>query len=165
MTLAGLRSRCSTPRRCAAAKARARQRALELRQVLPAHQLADEVGAASHLAHAVDGDDVGVREAGDGPRLDEELVAHAGLELAAGGHELHRHLAVEHGVVGEEDFAHGAVAERLQEAVFVDRGGGRPVVAGGGGRRVPGLAPGHRRLAADHGRAFGHVTAAACGAA
>ena len=62
-------------------------------------------------ADLVDGDDVRVLEPGQGPALAQDLLAAA---LAAVTQDLEGDLAVEVGVVGDEDDAHAAAAERLE---------------------------------------------------
>jgi hypothetical protein len=85
ITLAGLTSRCTTPRRCAAARpdaiwavrtrrvARNRPRSQAGGQILALDQLHDEIGHVAavdgQLAVVVDGRDVGVRDSRHRPGL------------------------------------------------------------------------------------------------
>jgi hypothetical protein len=95
------------------------QRQLELVQALPAHELRGQVRPPPGPADAVDRQDVGVVQPGDGAGLDEEALAR-GLVRADRGQELHRHRAPEQGVARLEDLAHGAATERPDDLVLVD---------------------------------------------
>ena len=63
-------------------QARRRHRLRQLGERPAAHELGDQIRPPAHLADAVDGDDVGVREPRDRARLDEELLARAGRASA-----------------------------------------------------------------------------------
>ena len=84
---------------------RRRHRLWQLGERAAVDELGDEIGAAPHLADAMDGDDVGVREPRDGARLDEELLAQRRIGRRAGD-ELHRDLAIEQRVVRQKHLTH-----------------------------------------------------------
>jgi hypothetical protein len=86
-------------------------------------------------ADVVDGDDVGVREAGERLRLAEQSGVRAGAAAAAAEEHLEGDLAIELRVVGGVDDAHAALTERAEHDVAADLGGGL-VRAGGGPRRA-----------------------------
>ena len=98
-------------------------------EAVAADELGDQVGPVLALADAVDGDDVGVLQPGDGARLDEE--AGEGLVIERGD-ELHRDEALEQGVLGEVDAPDAPATEGPQQAVLVELPRRLPVRAGGG---------------------------------
>ena len=135
MMLAGLRSRCTTPARCAARQPRRhaagddhhprhRQLALALqdgRQVLAVDERHRDVLEAVDLADVVDADDVLVRDlAGEQQLLLEPLLEHPG-GLRVGGHfgadGLERHRNAELGVPGLVHGAHAARAQQLDDVI------------------------------------------------
>ncbi len=85
------------------------------------HQLHRHEHAVLPRAHVVDGDDVRVRELGEGLGLLQQSPALALLlpsPVAVGrAHQLERDLAVELGVVGREHQAHAARADRFEHDV------------------------------------------------
>ena len=93
----------------------------QVAQRLPTHVLHDDVGASVSLADVVDGGDVrmidGGREAGF---LNEAL---ASIVVLGQGrrNELERGLSMQLLVFNEEDFAHPALAEALDDAVVANR--------------------------------------------
>jgi hypothetical protein len=101
------------------------ERQLELIERTPRHELGDEVGAAVDLADAVDRDDVGMRQARDRPRLDEEVLSRQIARLALGD-ELDGDGAIEEQVVGQIDLAHAALADEAHQAVLVEPLGRAP---------------------------------------
>ncbi len=84
------------------------------------------------LAHVVEHDQVGVRHARRGPRLvahaGDQAQAHVPRDLEVAPQVLHRHVAVEHGIVGEEHAAHGALAEEPHHLVPAHGHGQRRIV-------------------------------------
>ncbi|MGX1491501.1 hypothetical protein RKD41_003760 [Streptomyces tendae] len=69
------------------------------------------------LAGVEDGDDVGVRELGHCLGLTAEPLTEGRLAAQLGVQRLDRDLAVEHGVVGEVDGGHAALAEQVAQLV------------------------------------------------
>ena len=92
----------------------------QLAQVLALEQLHGHVGHAALLAEVVDRDDVGVVELGRGAGLALEALAGALVLAQLAEHDLDRHVAPEHGVVGAEDLAHGARADLPDDGVLAD---------------------------------------------
>jgi hypothetical protein len=98
-----------------------------------AHRL-EKVAAPEHLHHNVrravgvvakveDRHDIGVHHAGDGPGLALEALLLLGVIGDLREHDLERHVAVEHGVVGTIHSTHGSLAEELEELVLPDAAG------------------------------------------
>ena len=111
MTLAGFRSRCTTPFSWARARpsaisiARSRARAgavlalgQEVAQLLAADELHGDEGDAVRFVDAVDDRDVGVLEGGGGLGLAQEALAPVGVLRELLGEDLEGHFAVELGV-------------------------------------------------------------------
>src|SRR6185503_7136001 len=67
-----------------------------------------------------DGDDVGVLELGRGARLDLEALAVLLLDRGLHAERLHRHVAVEAGVVAAVDHPHAAAADPAGDHVPAD---------------------------------------------
>ena len=89
----------------------------ELPQILALEKLGDDVGDAFVRSHVVNGEDVGVVEGGDGPRLPFEEAEALGIA----GHLLRQHLdrdvAAEAGITGAVDLPHAAGPEELDDLV------------------------------------------------
>jgi hypothetical protein len=98
-------------------------------EALAGDELHGDPDAVDVGADVVDGDDVGVGELGEGLGLAQEadLAAAAG----SGAQELEGDLAVEVGVEGGVDDAHGAGAEAIEEDVAADAEAAREVLGGG----------------------------------
>ena len=133
--LAGLTSRWTMPRACAASRrvgdldaelehAVERQRAArELVLQRPAvEQFHDDELLAVVLADVVDRADVRVVERRGDARLAAEAVERFGVGGEIGGQELQRDLAAEADVLGAVDHAHAAGAEPLENLVMGDNG-------------------------------------------
>jgi hypothetical protein len=129
MTFSGFRSRWTMPRSCAAARPCAicapseAARALasgpsasRSRSVCPSTSSAT-VNVAALLAHVVNGEDVRVRERGDGARFGFEPRAALGIGGDVGGQRLDRDLAAEPRVACAIHVAHTAGAERREDFV------------------------------------------------
>jgi hypothetical protein len=74
-------------------------------ETLPAHVLGNEERAAMDLAHAVNGDDIRVREPREGSSFLEEALAYLSLEPR---------------VLRQPDLPHCSLAELAQEAKFLE---------------------------------------------
>ena len=125
MMLAGFRSRCSTPSRCAAAEPGTKL-ARDL-QGLVAHQAADapqqrgqvfavhvfhgKKSQAVDFAHIVDAADVGVRNAARDADFVAEALQRIFVLVHGFGQKLQRHGLFQDQVVGAIDLAHAALAE------------------------------------------------------
>ncbi len=70
-----------------------------------------------HLAGVVDGDDVGVVEAGGQDRLVEEVLAEGGVGALLGGQELERHVTLQTQLDRPVDGAHAAAADDGLDAI------------------------------------------------
>ena len=82
------------------------------------HDVRDEVAlGVLGLAVVVDARDVRVGEPGRRPRLGERAPPRVGVAGVLGRQQLHRHLTIEHLVIGAPDHAHAARAEDAPEAV------------------------------------------------
>jgi hypothetical protein len=94
-----------------------------LAQAFPLDLVHDVVEKAVGVPRGVDGDDVGVPEAGDGARLRQEAAPDrlVGGELRV--HRLDGDAAVERGVGGEEDDAHAAPPQLAFEPVLPSQHG------------------------------------------
>jgi hypothetical protein len=88
-----------------------------LRQRGAFEQLHGHVGPAFDLAHVVDDDDVGVRQASGGARLAQEAVAALVVLGQRGVQELDGHVAVDRRVVRAVDRGHAAAAEAALDLV------------------------------------------------
>ena len=131
ITLAGFRSRCSTPRSCAAASpaqscARDLERlvrrepadALQERgEVLAVHVLHREEVLAVDLADVVDAADVGVRDLARDAHLGVEALEAVLLRSESPRQELQRDRLAELQVVGAIDLAHAAAPEQADDPV------------------------------------------------
>jgi hypothetical protein len=82
--------------------------------------LEGEIGLTLVLADLVDGDDIGVLQAGDGLRLRLEAGAADGLGEPAGQHHLEGHQAAQRLLPGLVDDAHAAAAQLLQDHIHAD---------------------------------------------
>ena len=133
-TLAGLTSRCTSPRACAASSAAAtwvtiRAARPGLEPALQRDQLA-QVGALDEahrhvqrpvlLARVVDRDHVGVVERRGDLRLALEALAELGVLGQLGGDQLERDRAVQREVDGAVDDAHAAAAGHRLDPVAAD---------------------------------------------
>ena len=74
-------------------------------------------------AEVEDGHHVGVGHLRDGLGLALEAGLELGVVRDLGDHDLEGHVAVEDGVVGEVDLAHGALAEGADDLVLADPAG------------------------------------------
>ncbi len=103
--------------------ARRRQRpfAHRFREVLPLDVIHREVVLALALAGFVDGDDVGVMQAGRRFRLGPEPQDHLRAAHAARLDHLHRHDPVEAELAGAIDHPHAAFGDLLQQFVVAER--------------------------------------------
>ena len=88
-----------------------------LGQRLSRQQLHDEVGALVGLAVVVDGGEVGVDESGPRAGLPLEAGEHRGIVALVAGDQLHRHSALENGVLGLPDLAHAPDPAAADESV------------------------------------------------
>jgi len=93
-----------------------------------------DVGPATGAVDAVDGDDVGVGDAGIRPRLLQEARIPFRRGRHEGGDELDRDRALEGDVPRQPHLAHGSAAEELHQAVVVEFPGWFP---SGRGHRTP----------------------------
>ena len=165
--LAGDRSRCTTPMRCAEWMARARASivradhsagwgvpARRLRQRAALDQLQDQERRAGVLAHAVDLHDAGVVQPRHGLGLVPEPREHLGMGQGAGVEHLHRDLALQLGLPGAVDDPHAAPAQDPQDLVTGELGLGRGSVRrlGAAPHRQRGVVPRGRRPAASSAR-------------
>jgi hypothetical protein len=116
----------------------------EAGQRLAVEQLQHHVRRALELVDLVDDDDVLVRAARRGPRLDQK----AGRELRRVGVEhLERHLAAELEVARNHHPGHAAAAELADDLVVVDARAGRQLLGQTrGARRDRALGVHHRRI-------------------
>ena len=95
-----------------------------LLEVLALQELHRDEGRAVGVAAEVeDGDQVRVLHLRDRPGLASEALLELGVVRDLGDHDLEGHVAVEDGVVGEVDLAHGALAEGAQDLVLADPAG------------------------------------------
>ncbi len=95
-----------------------RPRALdELLQVVAVDQLEDDVLAARVLAAIDHGDDVRVRELGDGARLAPKALDVVVVAEVLGVQDLERHVALQEGVERAVDARHASAAEHFAELV------------------------------------------------
>ena len=129
--LAGFRSRCSTPRSCAAASPAQICRAISIALSSgsrPMRRSSDDRSSPStysivrnscavDLADVVDAADVGVRHLPRRPHFVVELREPHGIARRGLGQELQRDLLAEPQVVGAIDLAHAAAAEQPEDAV------------------------------------------------
>ena len=92
---------------------------------LPADIFRDEVRMTLDLPDAMNGDDVWVREPGDGTTLEQKPLSMA-LVWIDGGDELHRDGTLEEQVLPEKHPPHAAAPERSDKAVAVKLGRRRP---------------------------------------
>ncbi len=107
-----------------------RQRALQPREALPVDVFGHEVGHPLCFSNAVDGHDVGVLQACDGPGFHEE--AFAGFRVGVGGgDELDGDRAVEEQVACEVDLSHPAASDQSLDAVAIEVFRWRPVLHAG----------------------------------
>jgi hypothetical protein len=83
----------------------------------------DEGRAVGVAAEVEDGHHVRVGHLRDGPGLALEAALELGVVRDLGDHDLEGHVAVEDGVVGEVDLAHGALAEGADNLVLADPAG------------------------------------------
>jgi len=102
-------------------------------EVLAVEQLHGHEGLVALGAELVDGDDVRVAQQRDRLGLAHEALADGLVRVEAGRDALDGDVAVEHGVVGTEDFAHGALSELAGDLVLADLLGRRHAV----GRAAP----------------------------
>ena len=116
------------PASCAA------RRAQPLLDRLPVDQLHRDEHAVAERAGVVDGDDVRVREAGDGARLAEQPRATLAGAAVEPLHDLEGDAAVQLRVVSRVDLAHAAAPERRRES-----GSGRRARPAEAGPRTAGL--------------------------
>ena len=153
MTLAGFRSRCSTPRSCAAASPAQSCRAIssalsfgeiadalqQRRQVLAVDVLHRQEVLPVDLADVVDAADVRMRELPRDADFGEEALAADRIARQRARQELQRDRLSELEVVGAVDLAHAAAAEQADDAVAVgeDDAGGEPT----DGNRIGGDRP------------------------
>ena len=94
-------------------------------EVAPRHQLADDEGEPLVVSKVIDLEDVGVTQPGNGLRLLGES-SHEGRVLGVvGGEHLHRHVAVEGGVVGPEHGRHATAPKLLYDRVAPQAASGR----------------------------------------
>ena len=153
ITLAGFRSRCSTPRSCAAATPAHSCRAIcdrlvrrhpaetpqRRRQVLAVDVLHRQEPAAVGVAQVVEPADVLVRHLARHAQLVVELREPGVARRHAVGQELQRDRLVERQVVGAVHLAHAAAAEQRHQPVAARDDGAR--------RETP---PSRRRRARRH---------------
>ena len=92
----------------------------EAAELVTVEELHDDEEAAVVLAHVVDGDDVGVAEAGAGLGFTEKAGAELVGDLDLGGDDLEGDGAVEDGVMGFVDHAHAAAADAPEDMVLTD---------------------------------------------
>ena len=126
MMFAGFRSRCTTPRSCAAARPAQIWRASSIarscgkaadapeqrRQILAVDVLHRQERVAFELADVVDAADVRMRHLPRHPHFGVELREARGIAIHGLGQELERDRLAELQVVGAVDLAHAALAER-----------------------------------------------------
>ena len=148
ITLAGLRSRCSTPLSCAAARpaqscardlerlvlGQAADAAQQRGQVLAVHVLHGEEGVALRLADVVDAAHVGMRDLARDAHLAVEALQPLGSSAQRLGQELQGHRLAELQVVRAVDLAH---ARRARAGPRCGSGPRAPCPAGSGRRRGP----------------------------
>ncbi len=91
------------------------------------HPLGDDEGPPQHLADAMDRDHVGMLQPGQRARLEQKARAH--LRPLGMAHELDGHLPAQEFVVGEEHLAHGAAAQRPDDAKLEEGAGRLEVLA------------------------------------
>src|SRR6266704_2406600 len=164
--LAGLTSRCTRPRSCAASRAAAtwvtmwaragqRQRVVllqERKHVAAGHQAHRDEQDAVRLAGIEDGHDVRMVDRGRDPRLPDEPAAERLVAGERGGQDLQRAAPAEALVEGAVDDGHAPSGEDLVEAVpgeMVADGefaGDRRLVAHRTSAQPPALAPAPSRL-------------------
>jgi len=98
-----------------------RRLAHRLLEILTLQQLhRDEGRAVRVVAEVEDGHHVRVRHLRDGLRLALEALLQLGVVGDLRDHDLEGHVAVEHGVAGQVDLAHGALAEGADDVVLAD---------------------------------------------
>ena len=97
------------------------QRQREAIEALPRHELVRDVEPLLHLADAVDGNDVGMGQLGEGPRFDEEPPARLGRRVDPGD-ELQCHRPIERRVTREVHAPHSAPAQLPVDDELVKRG-------------------------------------------
>ena len=83
----------------------------------------DERRAVGVIAEVEDHHHVRVGHLGDRPRLALEADLQLRVVGDLGDHDLEGHVAVEHGVVGQVNLAHGALAEGTEDVVLADPAG------------------------------------------
>ena len=89
-------------------------------QGAPAQQLHRDEHPAVYVAHVVDGDHVGVREAGQRLGLPLESGVGLGRQIGVGAQHLEGDLAVQLRVVGRVDDPRGAGAQALEDHEAAD---------------------------------------------
>jgi hypothetical protein len=87
-------------------------------QVLPLHQLHHQEADPAFLLETVDRGDVGMLQAGQGPRLALEPGLALGIARELGRQDLDRHVAAELRVAGAEHLAHAALADLALDLVM-----------------------------------------------
>ena len=78
------------------------------------------INEPNHLAHLVDGDDVGMAQFGRGLRLAAEAMGKGGLPGEMRGQHFECYHAVEVGIAGFVDDGKATMADFLDDFVFVD---------------------------------------------
>lgn len=84
------------------------------------HKLRDEKRLTKDFADSVNAHDVAVGKSCDGTGLNQESLSCGGIFVER-QQKLESHRTVKQGVVGEVDAAHGTLAKRPYQAVFLDR--------------------------------------------
>jgi hypothetical protein len=123
ITFAGLKSRCTTPRSCAACNF---QRAIlressdaakQRRQIFAVDVFHRQEGLAVHFVDVVDPADVGVRHHTGHADLGVELGQARGVGIDVGGQELERNRLSEFQIVGAIHLAHPAASQPADDAI------------------------------------------------
>jgi hypothetical protein len=83
--------------------------------------LHDQERLVLHLVDGVNGDDVGVIERRESPRLAGETPSALHVRRHRRGQHLDRHVAAQPGVTGEVDLAHGPPPDLAEDRIAVER--------------------------------------------
>ena len=96
-----------------------RQREIQIRQIVAANVLRDQVEAPLDLADPEDRHHVRVMDPGDRAGLDEKALALRRIR-AERPEELHRHRTIENDIAGQVDRAHAPATELPDDPVLVE---------------------------------------------